>query len=511
MSIKGYKFYIRPVTDPESEWVAVSNIPQEDPDYTFTDLQSGTEYEISARAVDMADNESEMAVPLDVSTPVHTPADDPMNAVDAAAIDSIVAYERAHGSGSALNAGCQVYITGPKGFYAKAVGTAYGRDLTMDDKMRYGSITKCATATLILAQIDAGHLSFDDTIDQFVDGVINGDKITMRHLLMMRSGIKDYLQQDTAIQINYALHPTQVFDPLPTIRSYNPPLHGVDEVTDYSNSNYFLLGKVLEKLDATYGSSRSARDIINQDFCQAVGMTESEWPTGVYMKAPYSRGWMDNPAWPTMVATVNSLPLAWLLGAIYWALVPALSGGWPAVANFEFTAADTGWANAAGAMGGTIADLVRFGEVLRDGDLISPAMKQLREEEFRTYIAYTPTHPSQGDGWSGAGLGVMKFQQWYGWIGNFCGYMSILFYNPTNGAIIAMQGNYYGFPVLNMFYKIRYQLWPESCITPPMTQRMLNGMSSDTDEFGGGLLLAYHTPGDLDGRDQLAHKVPFYL
>ena len=510
MAIQGYKFFIRPVTDPESEWVAVNNVPQDNPDYTFIDLVSDTEYEISATAVDYAGNESEMATPLSVTTLAHNPEDDPMSDIDASAIDAIVASERTAGLGHALNAGCQVYVTGPKGFYRKAFGTAYGRALTLDDKMRFGSITKCATATLILAQIDAGHLSFEDTIDQFVDGIVNGDKITIRMLLMMRSGIKDYLQQDQAIQINYMLHPTQVFDPLPTIRSY-PALHAPDAVTDYSNSNYFLLGKVLENLDATYGSGRTAREILNEDFCQAVGMTESEWPTGTLMQAPYARGWTDNPAWAQMVATVNSLPLAWLFGAIYWALVPSLSGGWPAVPNFEFTAADTGWANAAGAIGGTITDLVRFGEALRDGELISPEMKQLREEEFRTYIAYVPVSPEQGDGWSGSGLGVMKFQEWYGWIGNFCGYMAIVFYNPTNNAIIAIQGNYFGFPVLNMFYRIRYALWPESCITPPFTQRMLTEMTSDADEFGTGTLWTWHALGDADGTDVLPHKVPFYL
>ena len=50
MSIKGYKFYIRPVTDPESEWVAVSNIPQEDPDYTFTGVNESRTF-VSTGAV----------------------------------------------------------------------------------------------------------------------------------------------------------------------------------------------------------------------------------------------------------------------------------------------------------------------------------------------------------------------------------------------------------------------------------------------------------------------------
>ena len=510
MAIKGYKFFIRPVTDPESEWLAMNNIPQENPDYTFIDLTTNTEYEISAVAVDYAGNESEMATPLSVTTLEHHPEDEPMSASDMSAVDTIVAAERAAGLGHALNAGCQVYITGPKGYYRKVFGTAYGRALTLDDKMRFGSITKCATATLILAQIDAGHLSFDDTIDQFVDGIVNGDKITIRNLLMMRSGIKDYLQQDQSTQINYMLHPTQVFNPLPTIRSY-PPLHGVDVVTDYSNSNYFLLGLVLENLDATYGSGRTMRAILNEDFCQAVGMTESEWPAGTLMQPPYSRGWTDNPAYSQIVATITSLPLYWLLGSIYWAMAPSLTGGWPITQNFEFTAADTGWANSAGAIGGTISDLVRFGEALRDGELLSPEMKQRREEEFRTYIAYTPTQPAEGDGWSGAGLGVMQFQEWYGWIGNFCGYMAVVFYNPFNNAVIAIQGNYFGFPVLTMFYKIRYALWPESCITPPFTQRMLTEMTSDTDEFGTGTLWTWHAPGDADGTTELPHNVPFYL
>ncbi len=46
MTIKGYLFYIRPDTDPESEWVAASNIPQENPDFQFIDLTADTAYEI---------------------------------------------------------------------------------------------------------------------------------------------------------------------------------------------------------------------------------------------------------------------------------------------------------------------------------------------------------------------------------------------------------------------------------------------------------------------------------
>lgn len=507
MSIKGYKFRYRPVTDPASDWIKANDIPQANPDYTYEGLASGTEYELAAQAIDMASNESEWSTGLVVTTDVHDPSEDPMSAADEAVIDEIITRKMAAGSWS--GAGCLTYITGPTGYYRKARGSAVGRALTLDDKMRFGSITKMATATLILAQVDAGHLSLDDTIDQFVPGITYGDRITMRMLLMMRSGIKDYLQQDQAVQINYMLHPTATCNPLALFKAY-PPLHLPDAITDYSNSNYILLGMVLESLDATYGTSRPVSQILIEDFCQAVGMTQTEWPTGNLMTPPYARGWADNPAWATMVQTVNSLPLAWLLGAIYWALVPALSGGWPAVPNFEFTAASPTWAGAAGVLDGTIDDLVTFGKALQTGALLSPEMKQLREEVYRTYIAYAPTHPREGDGWSGAGLGTMQFGQWCGWVGNFCGYMSIMFYNIVNGAVIAVMGNYYPFPVLEMFYELRYALWPDSTATLPRVQRMTTPFS-DSDLFGTGSLWNWHAVGDADGDADLPHKVPFYL
>lgn len=506
MSIKGYRFYYRPVTDPASAWITANDVVSANPDYQFTNLTSGVTYQLGAVAVDYAGNESIMGTTT-VTTPVHTPADDPVSAADEAALDAIITPKVG-------GAGCQVYITGPKGYYRKAFGTSVptqaGPPMTLDMKMRFGSITKMATATLILAQVDAGHISLDDTVDKFVSGITYGDQITVQMLLMMRSGIKDYLQQDQTTQIAYMLHPTQTFDPLATFKAY-PPLHLPDEITDYSNSNYILLGMILEYCDAQYGTSRKAQQIINEDFCQAVGMSESSWPTGLYMDAPYARGWADNPAYATIVATIMSLPLYWLLAGIYWALAPALTGGWPLTPNFEFTAASPSWAQAAGAIGGPIDDLVRFGEALRDGELLSPQMKQMREEVFRTYVRYTPTHPREGDGWSGAGLGTMQFGQWYGWVGNFCGYMSIMFYNPTNGAVIAAQGNYYPFPILEMFYELRYALFPDTVNTVPRVQRQLVAGTSNTSEFGTGMLWKWHALGDADGRDQLAHKVPSYL
>ena len=53
---------------------------------------------------------------------------------------------------------------------------------------------KTFVATLVLQLADAGRLSLDDTIEQYISSVPNGERITIRHLLGMRSGIANFLE-----------------------------------------------------------------------------------------------------------------------------------------------------------------------------------------------------------------------------------------------------------------------------------------------------------------------------
>ena len=48
------------------------------------------------------------------------------------------------------------------------------------------------TAAVIVQLIQEGKLSFDDLISEYVQGVPNGDAITIRQLLTMRSGLYNF-------------------------------------------------------------------------------------------------------------------------------------------------------------------------------------------------------------------------------------------------------------------------------------------------------------------------------
>ncbi|MFD8034865.1 serine hydrolase domain-containing protein, partial [Streptomyces sp. NPDC059717] len=58
------------------------------------------------------------------------------------------------------------------------------RPMTTADHLRIGSSTKAFTATLVLQLVAEGRLGLDDTVQQFLPGIIKGgDHITVRQLL----------------------------------------------------------------------------------------------------------------------------------------------------------------------------------------------------------------------------------------------------------------------------------------------------------------------------------------
>src|SRR5262245_48680940 len=80
--------------------------------------------------------------------------------------------------------------------YVRAFGvrdTASGAPMATDLFMRIGSSTKAFVVTGILMSADQGKLGLDDPIERYVTGVPSGDRITLRQLAQMRSGLYNYL------------------------------------------------------------------------------------------------------------------------------------------------------------------------------------------------------------------------------------------------------------------------------------------------------------------------------
>ena len=69
------------------------------------------------------------------------------------------------------------------------------KKLAAIDQMRIGSQTKTYTGTIILQMVQEGKISLDDTLEKWLPAlnVPQADKITIRNLLDMTSGVPEYL------------------------------------------------------------------------------------------------------------------------------------------------------------------------------------------------------------------------------------------------------------------------------------------------------------------------------
>lgn len=147
-----------------------------------------------------------------------------------------------------------------------------------------GSITKQFTAAVIMQLVSEGKLSVDDTLDQYFPDYQYGNKITIKNLLQMRSGIYDYMNETSYFikyasaeemkQLNLEALLTESSD---TIRSllltnfYRADLKfEPDTQYSYSNTNYYLLGLIIEQL-----TNMTYQEYIQQNIFDVCGMDSS--------------------------------------------------------------------------------------------------------------------------------------------------------------------------------------------------------------------------------------------
>src|SRR4051794_11200795 len=121
--------------------------------------------------------------------------------------------------------------------------------IAADDHFRIGSVSKTFTATVILQLVDEGKLSLDETLEPYVPGIPNGTTITIRQVLQMTAGIYDF-SLDEQFAAAYDRDPTTLFTPddVVAIVQRHGPDFAPGASLSYSDTNYILLGLVIEKL-----------------------------------------------------------------------------------------------------------------------------------------------------------------------------------------------------------------------------------------------------------------------
>ena len=119
---------------------------------------------------------------------------------------------------------------------------------TVDTVFQLNSDTKQFTAAAILQLRDQGKLTLDDDITKWLpDFETRGNKVTLRHLLNHTSGIAELggMQELRAIQL--MRNPTATRDDVYKVINRYPFMFPTGTMEIYSNTNFWLLGLVIEK------------------------------------------------------------------------------------------------------------------------------------------------------------------------------------------------------------------------------------------------------------------------
>jgi D-alanyl-D-alanine carboxypeptidase len=159
-----------------------------------------------------------------------------------------------------------------------------------DTHFRIASMTKTMTAAVIVQLAQEGKLRFDDPVSKYVQGVPNGDNITISQLLKMRSGLYNYTDAPELAE-SLDRNPTKVWtlEELRAVAFKHPPLFAPGAQFDYCNTNYLLLGLVAEKI-----AGEPLASSFQNRFFGPLGMKNTLLPasTSNAIPEPYSHGYL---------------------------------------------------------------------------------------------------------------------------------------------------------------------------------------------------------------------------
>ena len=274
-------------------------------------------------------------------------------------------------------------------------------------KYKIGSITKTFTAVMIMQLLEEKKVKIDTKLSKFYPQIPNAEKITIHDLLHHRTGILDFLNGDKTTNVHENMTKEQMIAKIAAYKSVFEP----NSKFEYSNSNYYLLARIIE-------------DVSKKDFASNL---ENRILNKIQLKETHLA---------TIANTTNNEALSYNYTDKKW----NLSQEWDMSQPFG-----------SGNLSSTASDLTLFFDALFSGKLL----KKSSVDEM------TKLEQSYGKGLMTFPFGERKF---YGHTGGIEGFRAVVGYYPSEktGISLIVNGDNYNrndimIGILSIFYKMPYQ------------------------------------------------------
>lgn len=274
-----------------------------------------------------------------------------------------------------------------------------------DTRYKIGSITKTFTSVVILQLVEEKKLTLDTKLSRFFPTIKNSENITIENLLNHSSGIYSFTNDaDYAV---YAKLPKTRSELMKKIKA-GKPVFEPGEKAEYSNSNFVILGWIIEDL-----TKKSYAENIDSRIVKKLGLKNTGFASGAKNEA-ISYAW-DGKTWQEAQKEDMSIP-----------------GG-------------------AGAILSSASDLTNFINSLFSGKLLKQASLDIMTTMDKGY---------------GKGIFAMPFaeRKFYGHEGGIENFTSSLTHYPKEKLSIALLDNGQGYEmdgimigILSIYYKMPYR------------------------------------------------------
>ncbi|MGH7179369.1 MAG: serine hydrolase [Tepidisphaeraceae bacterium] len=268
-----------------------------------------------------------------------------------------------------------------------------GARVTPDMVFRLASVTKQFTAVCVLQLVQAGKVLLTDPISKYVPEFdTQGKTITIENLLSHSSGIPNVTaQEEFKAQQTKDLKPVDTF----ALIAGKPLEFEPGSRFKYSNTNYLLLGVVIEKV-----SGQTYAEYLDQHIAKPLGLADTRYSRDDAHTPRHARGYEKDE-----------------------------SGKWAPASPISMTQP-----YAAGAIESTVDELAKWTMALDEGKLIDPALRDR---------AWTPFSPSESPSPYGFGWNIREEagERWIGHAGGINGFMSEAVWIPEKKVFVAVLRN----------------------------------------------------------------------
>jgi D-alanyl-D-alanine carboxypeptidase len=299
--------------------------------------------------------------------------------------------------------GAVVAVQTPKGRWVKAIGVRNVRSkapMRTAVHQRIGSVTKTFIGAVLMQLAGEHKLSLGDKVSRYVKGVPNGRRMTLRQVADMTSGVASYTADPTFLKALYA-DPERRWRPgrLLKIGLRNSPVFKPGTAFQYSDSNYVLLGLVIQRVEG-----KPLRRVLRKRILGPLKLAQTSWPGGsAALPTPRARGY-------TLQGQSSDVPV----DATDW---------------------NPSYAWAAGEMISTARDLLVYGRAFGTGKgLLTPRQQRRRLDAFNTKPPPLSRKLSYG-------IGLVDDRGWIGHTGQVPGYTTTVYYNRGIRTTVVVEAN----------------------------------------------------------------------